>query len=162
MRWRHGTAALLVVLGGLLACGGGEQDRAEREAAAGPKAEEAFPGAGEVAVTLAPGNQSGVRGKAVIGRRGDSLRVRLMLQGLTPGASYPAHVHEGTCAAGGSVATPLGPVAARESTGVNATAVPASAVAPDGAYFLQAHLPDGTPAACGDVPPGAFGSFGGT
>lgn len=159
-RW---TPLVLLSVAGLVACGGGDQQAQTKEdqQVAGEKAQPQRAATEEVSVTLSPKNQSGIRGKAVIGRRGDSIQVRLMLSGLDAGSSYPAHVHEGTCKAGGGVARALTKVAARDSTATSRSTFPASVVSPDSAYFLQAHLPDGTPAACGNVPTGAFGSSGG-
>ena len=160
MRTARRTPVLVVACAALMACGqGGEQQQAqtEEEAAAQKKAEQAAQSGEDVSVTLSPKNESGIRGRALLARQGDSIRVRLTLSGLEPGTSYPAHVHEGTCQAGGGVATALAGVAAEDTTGASTTTFAASAVSPDGAYFLQAHLPDGTPAACGDVPTQAFG-----
>lgn len=164
MRISRWTPVLLVTCVGLIACGQEaeqQQAQAEKEAAAEQKAEGAKAGGEEVSVTLSPKNESGIQGTAVVARQADSISVRMMLGGLEPGASYPAHVHEGTCETGGGVATALTKISADDSTGTSATTFAASAVSPDSAYFLQAHLPDGTPAACGDVPAAAFGSSGG-
>lgn len=168
MRNRSWTPLLLAAVVGLIACGEGADQQAEtKEGQAEAMAEneqatqQAQGAMKEVSVTLSPKNQSGIQGTAVIGRRADSVQVRLMLSGLSAGTRYPAHVHEGTCEAGGGVATALTEVAAEDTTATSATTFPASVVSPDSAYFLQAHLPDGTPAACGDVPEGTFGSSGG-
>lgn len=170
MRSSRWTPVVAVAFAGLVACGGGadqqqaetgsrEADTAGQEAAA-EQAEPAAAGTEETSVALTPKNQSGIRGEAVVALRGDSIRVRLSLTGLEAGTSYPAHVHKGTCRAGGGVATALTSVTARDSTGTSATTFAATAVSPDSAYYLQAHLSDGTPAACGDVPAGAFGTSG--
>lgn len=168
MRTHLWTPLLLVAVVGLVACGEGADQQAETkegQAEAMAENEQAAQqpqrAMEKVSVTLSPKNQSGVQGTAVIGRRADSVQIRLMLSGLSAGTSYPAHVHEGTCETGGGVATALTEIAADDTTATSATTFPASAVSPDGAYFLQAHRPDGTPAACGDVPDGAFGSSGG-
>ena len=159
-RW---TSALVVACALLIACGqGGEQGaEAERQAAADTMTRETAAAGQEVSVTLSPKSQSGIRGRALLARQGDSVSVQLMLSGLEPGGSYPAHVHRGTCQSGGGVATALTTVSAQDSTGASTTTFAASAVSPDSAYFLQAHLSDGTPAACGNVPTGAFGPAGG-
>lgn len=169
MSTRRWTPLLLASFVGLVACGGGgdqQNQTNERETEAPGQVEDTAAVHAEesgqaVDLSLSPKNQSGVSGRARLHQHGDSLHVSLRLTGLDPGASYPAHVHHGTCQTGGGVAVGLNAVSGRDSTGTSSTTFLASTVSPDSAYFLQAHLPEGTPAACGDVPTGAFGSSGG-
>lgn len=100
--------------------------------------------------------------------------------------TYPAHVHRGTCESGGGVATALTSITV-EGAGSMASSTtvvtPDQLAAADpseaeqqaetegmveaglredekrehGPLFIQVHLPDGTPAACGDVQHGSKG-----
>lgn len=167
-RTRTFCAALLAAsVAGLVACGGGESGesgamedegqaagQAGGEAAEMQEADTARAGeAGEaVDVTLAPRNESGVEGRARLHHHGDTLHVTVRLTGLESGNDYPVHIHQGTCAEGGGVAAGLTSVSAGEGTGNSESSVPADELSMDASYFVQAHLPDGTPAACGDVP----------
>lgn len=164
---RSGWMSLLVgLVATLVACGGGGDQQAkmaaEKEhATAGQQtqATKQAPQQGPVAVTvsLSTKNNSGLEGEAKLRRRGESFQVALLLQGLSPKGEYPAHIHEGTCQAGGGVATALAPVSSDgNKIGTSQSTVDATVLSPDTSYFLQAHLPNGTPAACGNVPAAAF------
>lgn len=178
----------------------------------------------EVTVELSEKNGSGVTGTARIYEKGEmgehremeedeaherekgergkmhAHRVVVELRGLEAGATYPVHVHQGTCAEGGGVVLPLESVTGGEDgTGSSTTEVSPEQMhemmkklmearggmegmehgamedtARGGMHdedmgrheemmedhgemehppvYVQAHLPDGTPAACGDVP----------
>lgn len=111
-------------------------------------------------VNLAAKNNSGITGTAALKTMGDSVQVTVNLVGLKAGQTYPAHVHQGTCDAGGPVAAPLTSVAATaDGTGSSTTTIAASAMAAGNTYFVQAHQPGGQPAACGDIPAGGQGSM---
>lgn len=162
LRTTLGTTATLTL--GLLAaaCAGGEQAKDEAGAGMDTAAAETMaggeaPGGGHAmgtSVALAPRNESGIAGTAVLTpAAGDSLVVELSLSGLTAGQSYPAHVHHGTCSSPGSVAVGLESVAASAETGRSRTRlVDPRASDSAGPYLVMAHLPDGTPAACGEIP----------
>lgn len=130
-------------------------------------------------VTLASANDSGITGTAVLAaaaedERPDAHSITLELSGVEAGQTYPAHIHGGTCEEGGGVVAALEPVVA-EGQMASATTVitpdqlamadtgdePAEMAAEEGEeeeheghgpLFIQVHLPDGTPAACGNVP----------
>lgn len=153
------TPLVALTVAGLFACGGGETaDSGEMEAGGGASEEAAgqmqqTPGAADsVQVTLEPKNQSGIEGTATIRHMADTVHVTLSLTGLTSGNSYPAHIHQGTCQEGGGVAAGLTAVEAADGSGSSETRVPASELSMDASHFVQAHLPDGTPAACADLP----------
>lgn len=157
---RSGWLTMLLVAPFLAACAqggdaGGEkasQDTAEKAAAADTAAEAG--GMKGTSVAMAPKNESGLAGTAVLKpAAGDSLEVELSLSGLTDGESYPAHVHEGTCQKPGGVVAGLNNVAADGTTGTSTTrmADPRASDA-EGPFLVMAHLPDGTPAVCGDIP----------
>lgn len=161
MRYRSTATTALVALSfaGLIACGGGEAgDSGQMEAggqAAGEAAgqmEESTGAADSVQVPLAPKNESGIEGTATIRHMADTVHVTVRLNGLTSGNSYPAHIHQGTCQEGGGVAAGLTSVKAADGSGTSETRIPAGELSTDASYFVQAHLPDGAPAACGDLP----------
>ena len=112
-----------------------------------------------VTVELSPKNDSGVSGEAHLVHGDSLLHVGLTATGLEAGNEYPAHIHQGSCSGGGGVVAGVGPLAATSSgeaetnTGVPLTTLMEARKEGDGehAFFLQIHLPDGTPAACGDV-----------
>lgn len=153
------------------------------------------------ALTLMTLNESGVMGTANLSHSEETLTVDVELSGLTPGETYAAHIHRGSCETQGPVAAALGSVtAADDGTGTLEASVPLSDLAPmaghgeemmgegmeqgdteegmeQGAeeemaqgmeegmeqgmeegmaeehagYYIQVHLPDGTPAACTDI-----------
>lgn len=115
-----------------------------------------------ITVELAPKGESGVRARARLVHDEDQLRVGLAARGIEVGDEYPAHIHRGTCDEGGGVVADVGPVtrSAEDAEAGQATAtVPVEELkqakeeseAEHPSFFLQVHLPDGTPAACGDV-----------
>lgn len=165
--WLTPIVALSFV--GLAACGGGETDGAgemeagaEASGEAGGQTAETAGGASGVQISLAPRNESGIEGTATIRRGADTVHVSVSLMGLESGNSYPAHVHEGSCQEGGGVAAGLTSVEAQDGEGSSETRIPAGELSADGSYFVQAHLPDGTPAACGNVPAPGGGSSSGS
>lgn len=106
------------------------------------------------ALQLEPLNESGITGEAYTERApGDSAVVVLELQGLEEGSEYPAHVHDGRCETGGGVAAALNPVTGgAEGSGASRTTVATDQFSDTLDYYVQAHLPDGTPASCANVP----------
>ena len=154
------TTATLALVTLAAACAQGEQTADEAAAGEDTAAAEAMSGAEAgghamgTSVALAPRNESGIAGTAVLApAAGDSMVVELSLSGLTAGESYPAHIHEGACASPGSVVVGLESVAASADTARSSTRlVDPRAADPAGPFLVMAHLPDGTPAACGDIP----------
>lgn len=157
---RTGWLTMLLVAPFLAACAqggdaGGEkagQDTAEKAAATDTAAKAG--GMKGTSVAMAPKNESGLAGTAVLKpAAGDSLKVELSLSGLTDGKSYPAHVHKGTCQSPGTVVAGLTNVTADGTTGTSTTRIadPRAGDA-EGPFLVMAHLPDGTPAVCGDIP----------
>lgn len=158
------TPLVALTVAGFIACGGGDAGNSGEMEAGGQASEEAgqmqeTSGAVDsVRVTLAPKNESGVKGTATIRQPADTVHVTVSLTGLSSGSSYPAHIHEGTCQGGGGVAAGLTPVKPADGSGSSETRIPAASLSMDASYFVQAHLPDGTPAACGDLPSSGGGS----
>ena len=155
MRAIRAATALVVPLA-VMACAeqDGEQGAMEGEQAGGEQMAAATgqQTAGSTEVALSSKNDSGITGTARLTPRGDSVAVRLSLSGLTEGDGYAAHVHEGSCDSGGGVAVGLNPVTGQaDGSGTSTKTVAGSALA-GGQRYIQAHLPNGTPAACGDVP----------
>lgn len=114
-----------------------------------------------VTVRLSPKNDSGVRARARLVHGEQELSVALSAVGVEAGEEYPAHIHQGSCESGGGVVAAVGPVTRAEGAQAGqATSTvaldklkqakeKAEGEHPD--FFLQVHLPDGTPAACGDI-----------
>lgn len=95
---------------------------------------------------------SGIRGEAAALHSEGAVRVEVALTGLEPGASYPAHIHRGTCADGGPVAAPLANVEGAEGgSGMASTTLSPDQLPADQDAFIQVHHLDGRPAACGDI-----------
>lgn len=140
----------------VLACGetgmqeGGEMEEdAAGDTAAADAGTMQAPGA---TVSLAAKGGSGISGDARLMPAGDSVRIAVSLTGLTEGQGYPAHVHTGSCSAGGGVDQPLSSVTGQAGgTGSSTTALAASVLA-DTSHFIQAHGSGGAPVACGDLP----------
>lgn len=149
------TASALLIPLAVMACaeqGGGDQASMDGgDAGADQGAQDAATRQAGTNVALGSKNNTGITGTARMTPRGDSVAVQVRLSGLTEGESYAAHVHEGTCESGGGVAVGLNAVTGQaDGTGSSTKTI---ASLPSGqSYFVQAHLPDGTPAACGDVP----------
>jgi len=105
-----------------------------------------------VTIPLTAVGGSGVTGEAMAMHSQDVVMVILELDGLTAGMNHPAHIHAGTCAAGGPVAVPLTPVTGlANGTGASTTSLDADELRPSQSYFIQVHAGDGTPVACGDM-----------
>lgn len=150
------TLAAFVSLG---ACGeAGQQEaaggaEAARTAATDTAPEDTAKRAAKKQVSLAAKSESGITGTASFAKKGDSLAVKVSLSGLKEGASYPAHIHQGSCAQGGPVAAALTSVTGEAGgSGKSESVVAKGSLQDTASYFVQAHLPDGTPAACGNVP----------
>lgn len=155
MNGRKLAATLLVPFVALACAEQGEQQQTADEAMAG--AEDTAPArtapAAAKQVSLSAKNRSGITGRAGWSVAADSVTFTLSLKGLQEGRQYPAHVHQGDCQAGGGVAAGLDPVAGKSGgTGQGSATVARSSFSAGETYFVQVHLPDGTPAACGDLP----------
>jgi len=105
-----------------------------------------------VTIALEPMNASGVSGEAMALHSDDAVVVILELEGLPGEAQYAAHIHAGTCAAGGPVVVPLNPVAGlADGTGTSTTTLEADEVGTDTPHFIMVHGEGGTPLACGNM-----------
>lgn len=136
------TAASLAVL----ACSGG--DSAQQEQAS---ASESASGS-QYSASVSSKNDSGMQGHVMVSAGSDSLTIKLEVLGLQGGTEYPAHLHSGTCEEGGEVVADLNsPTVASVGLGSSLTELSPDAMEAGQSYFVQLHLPDGTPAACADV-----------
>lgn len=111
----------------------------------------------QVALVLNAVGNSGVTGEATIHPGdGQQARVHVTLNASGQGGVHQGHIHQGTCAALGSVVVPLEPVTTAGGTG-NATsnvAVDAMSVM-DGQHVIGYHAAGGqpgAPVACGEIP----------
>lgn len=116
-------AAVLVAAPGAVAQEEEKKQEAERE-----KPE-------QVTVQLSAKNESAITGTAVLTDASTEAdphakAVKLELSGLTAGATYPAHIHRGSCEEGGGVAVALTSVEATgEGIGSSQTAISADQLA---------------------------------
>lgn len=138
------TAAVTLTSFALIACGGGETSQQASAAASGS--------ASQYSASVSPKNESGMQGHVMVSAGSDSLTIKLEVLGLKGGTEYPAHLHSGTCEEGGDVLADLNPpTVASVGLGSSLTALSPDLMETGRPYFVQLHLPDGTPAACADV-----------
>ena len=95
------TIALLVLLGGVAACGSESNEGGPEEDAGGTvvpeTGEDVGAGSGNISVALREVNGSGEGGSAsVTAEEGTKVRVVIQMEGAGRSA-LPAHIHEGTC-----------------------------------------------------------------
>jgi hypothetical protein len=104
-------------------------------------------------VGLEAKGESNVTGTATVSPVSDGFEISLEVSGLTPGETYAAHLHRGTCDNDQGVVAPLEDVTASDDTGRSTTTIGTSMLDPSAeSLFIQVHNPDGTPIACGEVP----------
>jgi len=140
----------------LAACGGADDamdDSAMDSAAA--MTDTAMGGAGGASAMVQANavDNSGVSGQVTLTASGEQTMVEMHLTGAPPNASLAAHIHSGTCENKGPAVAPLDTVRT-DASGMgmnNATANIPFATANDGQHFVQFHLPNGQPAACGNI-----------
>lgn len=140
------TVAVVVALTSiaLVACSGSDatQQASATESGSGS----------QYSASVSPKNDSGMQGHVMVSTGSDSLTIKLEVLGLKGGTDYPAHLHRGSCASGGDVIAELeSPTVASVGLGSSLTAISPDAMQSGQPYFVQVHLPDGTPAACADV-----------
>ena len=116
-------------------------------AATSPAPGSGAPPAAPVVVTLAAVENSGVAGEATATHSPTDVTVAINVTGA-PAGELPAHIHTGTCAAGGPVAVELTKV----NNGSSSTTVPLSSLPANQASFVQVHDASGKAIACGDMP----------
>lgn len=99
-----------------------------------------------VITTLAAVENSGVTGQATATHSPTDVVVQIDLTNA-PEGDLPAHIHTGTCAAGGPVAVELTSVA----NGTSTTTVTLASLPANESSFVQVHDASGKPIACGDM-----------
>jgi hypothetical protein len=104
-------------------------------------------------------NESDIDGEAMLSWMGDTLRVKLELEHLTPGDDYPAYIYAGRCDVQGPKLAALESVlASAGGTGRSTTRVPMAGLTGAPAeqrhegLFLQVLHPNDRAAACVDLP----------
>lgn len=103
---------------------------------------------GPMVTALGAVGGSGIDGEATATHTATDVTVALTLKnGAKADVTYPAHIHTGTCEAGGPVAVELSPVTNLQST----KTVPASSLPASAAAYVQVHDPSGKPVACGNM-----------
>lgn len=141
---RSAAAAVSALCFAVVACSGGDTSQ-ETAASTGGSAS-------QFSASVAPKNDSGMQGHVMVSTGSDSLTIKLEVLGLKSGTAYPAHLHRGSCAEGGEVLAELNsPTVASVGLGSSLTALSPDVMESGQPYFVQVHLPDGTPAACADV-----------
>jgi hypothetical protein len=154
-RNRQAIVVSLVAILGLVAC---EADPDVEQAESQPGQVEEATGTPAVAdgqIQLAPIDHSGVTGTVVADRGDDEVSITATLEGLEPGVSYSAHVHDGRCAAGGPVRIPMGDLErGEEGTGTFRLTTGASTLPAGAEVFVQVHGADGAAVACADLSQG--------
>ncbi|MFZ3167372.1 MAG: TIGR03118 family protein [Candidatus Methanoperedens sp.] len=112
-------------------------------------------------VVLSQENNSGANGSTALNFIGPGMiEVQVKLSGLAPNSVHPAHIHAGTCEAGGPILYPLNNLTADAEGNVTNTTIinglPWLAIQNRG-WFVNVHqgptMSDGgaTPIACGDI-----------
>lgn len=141
---RAAATAVALVSVAVLACSGGESSRQDT----GSDQDSGS----QFSASVAPKNDSGMQGHVMVAAGSDSLTIKLEVLGLEAGTEYTAHLHEGSCEQGGDVIAELNsPTVASVGLGSSLTALSPDAMQAGQPYFVQIHLPGGTPAACADV-----------
>lgn len=144
------------------ACAGDEEpegDALDLETAGAPAATEPMQGdMGQAqgmatTVTMEGVGDSGVSGEAILTPAGGQSEVTVTLSGLEPNATHAGHIHQGTCAAPGSVVVPLSEVTADASGSgtMTTTAAIAADSATAGQHVVVYHGEGGTPIVCGEI-----------
>src|SRR5688572_5138867 len=93
-------------------------------------------------------NDSGIEGEATATHSANDVTVSIVLKDKAKAdATYPAHIHTGTCKDGGPVAVELEPVKNLQSS----KTVPTSSLPAGQSAFVQVHDASGKAVACGDM-----------
>ena len=93
-------------------------------------------------------NNSGIEGEATATHSANDVTVSILLKDKAKAdATYPAHIHTGTCKDGGPVAVELEPVKNLQSS----KTVPTSSLPAGQSAFVQVHDASGKAVACGDM-----------
>jgi hypothetical protein len=131
------------------ACAENETDDADLpadSAALTPATGSEAPPSAPVVTQLAAVGGSGVTGEATATHTPTDVTVAINVTGA-PAGDLPAHIHTGTCAAGGPVAVEL----TRVSNGQSSTTVSLASLPANQSSFVQVHDASGKAIACGDM-----------
>lgn len=156
-RWTLALVTLSTLA--LAGCREGEPAEGERSSQQEERIEMGAPeSAASAYLALTPKSETEVLGRVKLAYGMDSTIVDLTLTGLEPGTTYPAHIHVGNCEDPGAVVVALRSVVAdSDGRGYSATSVSTGELERgernSGQLLIQAHLPDGTAAACVTLPP---------
>lgn len=142
----------------LMACGGADDagtDTMMGDTAGGGLDTAAMGGMGTTANVQATSvENSGVTADITLTASGEQTTVNMHVNGAPANATLPAHIHSGTCENKGPAVAPLDSVRT-DATGMgmlNSTVSLPFATVNNGQHFVQLHLPNGQPAACGNIP----------
>jgi hypothetical protein len=139
----------LAALTALAACAEAENDDGTLADSAAANADSANQIPTEPVVTgLDEVDDSGISGEATATHSANDVTVSILLKDdAKADVTYPAHIHTGTCEAGGPVAVELEPVKNLQSS----KTVPLSSLPSNQAAFVQVHNPAGKAIACGNM-----------
>lgn len=128
------------------ACGGGSEGGGSAESSDASE---------QVSVEFAATGGSAAEGVFRLSPEGENYNAVVSIDTHRGPGDYPVHIHEGTCATGGSVVVPLTSVEGGEGgEGQSRTTFSAADLAAGGTYFVQLHdAQDQSPIACADLPP---------
>ena len=157
MRTRHVFTLLLVPPLAVLACSRSQRPEGESQQAASNRP--LAPRTTTQTLLLQSLNDSHIAGVLTLAQEADTLTVKLNLEHLTPGDEYQAYVYYGKCHAQGPKAVALESVLADAGgTGSSSTRVPQARLGQTPTeerhegFFIQVLQPNGTRAACVDLP----------
>lgn len=104
-------------------------------------------------VTMQPLNNSGISGEATLSEQGGQVQVMVRLTGGQPNATYPGHVHQGTCESLGAAVVPLESVttdASGSGTSTSTVSQPLGTLA-NGSHVVNYHGEGGQAVSCGPI-----------
>lgn len=148
----HATSRRMTVSLALFAtfawgCGGGDQPGGTNGADGAAASRSA------TSTSLQAVNESGMAGSIRLDPAGDSVTVKLEVLGVTSDAEYDVPLRRGGCDAEGDQIADVGsPTVATVGLGSSLVRLPISDFPTEGRVSVRIHLPDGSQAACAEVP----------
>lgn len=146
-RFRRVTPGLALILAFAWGCGGGDGTGDVEGTAGSAAASDGY------SASLTEVNESGMAGSLRVESGGDSATIKLEVLGVDSSVEYDVPLRRGGCEAEGEQIADVGsPTVATVGLGSSLVRVPLSALPSEGRVSVRVHLPDGTLAACGEVP----------
>lgn len=149
---------LMTIAAALTLVGCGLSAPATSRSTAAHPAAEVSPG---LQIPLTSENGSHAAGTAVVAPSQNSFTVHLLVHGLQPSSTHPAHIHAGHCRSNGPIVYPLkNLVAGNAGIATSTSTVPHPYQVPKGGWFINVHQgpnlagKGATPIACAQIPTG--------